>query len=77
MTGTGQNGHKPGDQRCEEGDVFWVAAKHTLCQTDQIIHPAGDLHRGNRGDNRHDDFDNIKGDRAGLYLEDQRQYQYA
>jgi hypothetical protein len=45
-----------------------MAAQHTFGKADQVIHPAGDLHGGDSGDNRHNDFDNVEGDRAGFNL---------
>ncbi len=77
VPGTGENGHKPGHQRGEKGNVFGVTAQQALRQANQVVHPPGHLHRGNRSDHRHDDLDNVKGDRARLDLEKERQDEHA
>ena len=64
MAGTSQHGHQIGDDRCGEGDVFGVFAQCFLCQGDQIVHPASQLHTGDGADNRHDDHDYIPRDVA-------------
>ena len=73
MTGSRQHGHKPGDQRSKEGNVFRMASEHTLGKADQIIHASGHLHCGNSGDNRHDDFNDVEGNRARFDLKEERQ----
>jgi len=54
-----------------------MPAQHFFGEADQVIHAACDLHRGYRGDNRHDDFDNVKGDCARFDLKKERQHQDA
>ena len=70
MARTGENGHKPGHQRGKEGNVFWMAAHHTLRQAYQVVHTACHLHGGDSGNNCHDDFDNVERDCAGFNLKD-------
>ncbi len=67
---TGENGHKPGHQRGKEGNIFWMAAQHTLRQAHQVVHTACDLHGRDSRNNCHDDFDNVKRDCAGFDLKD-------
>ncbi len=73
VAGTGEDGHKPGDQRRKEGDVFRVATQHAFRQAHQIVHAARHLHRGDSGNNRHDDFDDVKGNGARRDLKEQGQ----
>ena len=73
MPGSGKHGHKPGDQRREKGDVFGMTPEHTFGKADQVIHPSGDLHGGDSGDNRHNDFDDVEGDRARFNLKHEGQ----
>ena len=73
MAGAGEYGHKPGHQRGKEGNVLRVAAQHPFGEADQVIHPAGDLHGGDSGDDRHDDFNNVEGDRTRFDLKNKRQ----
>ncbi|MNE16800.1 hypothetical protein D3C80_1097540 [compost metagenome] len=77
MASTGQNGHEPRNQRRKEGDVFWMTTQHTFCQTHQVVHTASHLHGSNRGDNRHDDFDNVERDSAGFNLKDEGKNEHA
>ena len=51
-----------------EGNVLRVAAQHPFGEADQVIHPAGDLHGGDSGNHRHNDFNNVEGDRTRFNL---------
>ncbi len=76
VASTGENGHKPGHQRGKEGNVFRMATQHTLRQAHQVVHTASDLHGRDSGNNRHDDFDNVKWDGAGFNLKDKGKYEH-
>ncbi len=39
----------------------------------RVIHPAGDLHGGDSGNHRHNDFNNVEGDRTRFNLKNKRQ----
>jgi hypothetical protein len=43
-----------------------MAPEHTFGKADQVIHPSGDLHGGDSGDNRHNDFNDVEGIAPGL-----------
>ena len=73
MAGASEHGHKPGHQRGKEGNVLRVAAQHPFGEADQVIHPAGDLHGGDSGNHRHNDFNNVEGDRTRFNLKNKRQ----
>ncbi len=41
--------------------MYFGWREHPFGEADQVIHPAGDLHGGDSGDDRHDDFNNVEG----------------
>jgi hypothetical protein len=50
-----------------------MTPEHSFGKADQVIHPSGDLHGGDSGDNRHNDFNDVEGDRAGFNLKNEGQ----
>ncbi|VDC08052.1 hypothetical protein BANRA_00002 [Klebsiella pneumoniae] len=40
--------------------------RRSIRSADRVIHPAGDLHGGDSGNHRHNDFNNVEGIAPGL-----------
>ena len=76
VAGAGEDGQEVSDDRGENGDVFGVLAQQFFGLLHQVVHPPGDLHRGDRRDHRHDDGNHVEGNAAWLDA-DQRQDQNA
>ena len=64
-----------GDDRRDESDVLGVPPHHPLGQRDQVVEPAGGLHRGQCRDDRDDHPDDASRRTTGRQPEDEHEHE--